>query len=144
MDTASIYKLVDPRDLQPRYVGRTTQALEKRLGDHLALPTNPLAEQWFSELRAAGLRPIIELIELVDWSQADAREEFWIVELAKSFDLLNRRIPRPPMRSLTVRIPPAIMQEVRSVAQESGICVNDAMIALIRAGAAALLEAARP
>jgi hypothetical protein len=57
--TGTVYALVDPRDSAPQYIGATTQILPQRLRGHLGGKAAPKVRAWVTELRTAGLRPLI-------------------------------------------------------------------------------------
>ena len=77
-----IYKLIDPRDNKIRYIGQTTKDLNKRFRGHMndsLLQKKDFKKcKWIRKLVRLGLLPIIELIEEVDISILDDREEYWI------------------------------------------------------------------
>lgn len=79
--TGSIYALIDPRDRSVRYVGQTIVALQKRLSDHLSAPTNSKMRSWLGELKSAGLRPDIILLETASIDRLDERERAWLNEM---------------------------------------------------------------
>lgn len=89
----SIYRLVDPRDRRPRYVGKTENTLYRRLAGHLKQARDGIGpcRGWIGELLALGMRPSIELIETVPPGSAwPAREKYWILEYRRGCpDLLN-------------------------------------------------------
>ncbi len=74
-----IYVLIDPRDGEIRYVGKTVFMLEDRLNKHLRDKHNNYRTRWIQSLVRQGLKPIIKLIETVppdeDWAE---RERYWI------------------------------------------------------------------
>jgi hypothetical protein len=75
-----IYGLVDPRNQELRYVGKTIQPLENRLrlhiGDARKIKRRHVCS-WIKQLMANGLEPEIFEIDRAgdDWSE---REQFWI------------------------------------------------------------------
>lgn len=79
-NTVSIYALLDPRDNAVRYVGKTKMALEYRLASHISScqRANNHRTNWLRKLLRLGLRPIIQLLEVVleeEWQDAERR---WI------------------------------------------------------------------
>jgi GIY-YIG catalytic domain len=76
-----VYKHLDPRDTQVRYIGISKNAF-KRFGQHLAAPedgNNTDKAAWFSDLAQAGLLPILEIIESdLTFREALSREKYWI------------------------------------------------------------------
>lgn len=76
----SIYVLIDPRDNQVRYVGRTTN-LEHRYKQHLVPINGSTLEKknWIQELRQLGLQPLLSVIDSADNRvDASAKETYWI------------------------------------------------------------------
>lgn len=78
---AFIYGLIDPATREVRYVGQTSQGM-KRPTDHsrphvLALRPSHRSN-WIKSLLAAGLRPEIEILEIVAAEDLNQAEEFWI------------------------------------------------------------------
>lgn len=88
-----IYRLVDPRDGAVRYIGKTRSTLNKRLHGHLQETRlrRCACGPWINELKSAGLRPKIELVETVaDGTFWAERECFWIAQYrATGAPLLN-------------------------------------------------------
>lgn len=78
----SIYILCDPREADPvrrvRYVGKTERAPRRRLMDHCRpyeLRKDTHKVRWIKLLLAAGLRPVLEVVEEGDgpWEEAERR-----------------------------------------------------------------------
>lgn len=93
IDLFHIYKLVDPRDNLPFYVGYTYD-MEKRLREHLATAylANSAKEQRILELKSLGLCPTMEEIETVKGTTEEAmqHELYWIYALkAQGISLTN-------------------------------------------------------
>jgi hypothetical protein len=59
--TGTIYALVDPRDGEARYIGKTTKTMAQRLNGHLRSPAGKV-RPWIAELRAIGLEPGITAV----------------------------------------------------------------------------------
>ncbi len=87
MSKAFIYTLADPRDGAVRYVGKTFD-LNQRFGGHTK--ASRLANQfthkanWVKQLKALGLKPVMEPLEEFDADDTAAWEEaerFWIENL---------------------------------------------------------------
>jgi len=77
-----IYVLIDPITNENRYVGFTSEDLEKRLKRHIQLARQPHKDwvhNWIYQLLNKNTKPIISLLEIVeeqdDWQN---REIFWI------------------------------------------------------------------
>lgn len=73
-----IYGLIDPRDGQLRYVGKTVQPLHNRLLRHVSTTcVTTHVYNWILSLKAEGLRPDIFEIDSVTESWEEA-EQHWI------------------------------------------------------------------
>ena len=73
-----IYTLIDPRDNQIRYVGKTDNP-ERRLASHLIEKYKSHRTNWVQGLIARGLKPIMVIIEEVPEGQSwEDRERYWI------------------------------------------------------------------
>ncbi|PZV02225.1 MAG: hypothetical protein DCF32_15275 [Leptolyngbya sp.] len=89
-----IYGLVDPRDGQVRYIGKTSCRLSLRLSRHIAAAKHEVENtyhrlNWIRELLALGLLPEIRELERnpADWTEAEAR---WIQHgRSQGWDLTN-------------------------------------------------------
>ena len=78
-----IYKLLDPKTKEIKYIGKTINSLETRLIGHMTqlILSNPRfseKNEWISSLLKEGYCPIIELIELVNEKQSKEKEKYWI------------------------------------------------------------------
>lgn len=83
--------LIDPRDGDIRYVGKTTNQLHIRLSAHMREVSNCHRVHWLNELKKLGLKPHIAIIEeiigLWPWQES---ERFWIAYLKRNgFNLTN-------------------------------------------------------
>jgi len=79
-----IYKLIDPRTNEIRYVGKTKKSLTKRLYEHLTkrnLTPKTHKNHWIKQLLNEKLKPKIELIEITDQNNWIEREIFHIKKL---------------------------------------------------------------
>lgn len=81
-----IYVLVDPASLEPRYVGKTSRTLQRRLSDHIRdAKKNGKSHRanWIRQVLARGDLPQIEAIECGLWSpdNINLRERYWIANL---------------------------------------------------------------
>jgi len=81
--TGTIYRLVDPRDHETRYIGQTVQPLPTRLSGHYGKSSkSPKVRAWVAELKASGLKPLIEPVsENVPADQLLAAERAEITRL---------------------------------------------------------------
>jgi hypothetical protein len=79
-----IYKLINPINNAPFYVGKTIFSIEGRLKFHLQEKYRGKKGLTISAIREAGLLPIVELIEEIPCANEDQeiealkREEYWI------------------------------------------------------------------
>jgi hypothetical protein len=79
-----IYTLSDPRTGEVRYVGKTAYGLQHRLRQHVNDRSVSHKTNWIRSLKAAEVRPIIEVLEEIVtsdegvWQEAEA---FWIESL---------------------------------------------------------------
>lgn len=85
MKKVKIYKLIDPISNEVRYIGKTEKTLKHRLSMHVTTSIkNKLKthkEAWISGLyQKEGLRPLIELIEEVDFELWQEKEIYWITQ----------------------------------------------------------------
>lgn len=85
MKTAKIYGLVDPRDGEIRYVGRTKQKLYMRRQQHICEARkerirNSRAE-WIRSILKEGLRPLITHLQTVPEDEQVLYEGMWIEKL---------------------------------------------------------------
>ncbi len=94
-NSANIYALVDPRNGQYRYIGRTIDNLDARLKGHLwdrDFDPNGSGRQklaWLIELKKEGFDPKICLLEIVDIRDLEA-EQRWLIKLtAEGANLTN-------------------------------------------------------
>jgi len=75
-----IYVLIDPRDNQIRYVGKTNN-IKTRLTEHCTprnLKNNTYKVNWIRSVLNYNLRPILKVIEQCDESNWQEREIYWI------------------------------------------------------------------
>jgi hypothetical protein len=86
VEVAKIYALLDPRDGEIRYIGRTVKALEVRLLQHLrdkgqrekrAEKRVTYRVYWVQSLKQQGVTPIIRLIQEVPVINMDEAEDYW-------------------------------------------------------------------
>ncbi len=72
-----LYKLVDPRDELPKYIGYTSKdTLEDRLKDHRFEKGNTPKNCWMRKLKSMGIKPKIEHIRYVgeNWQEEEIKE----------------------------------------------------------------------
>lgn len=79
MASVYIYSLIDPRDDEVKYVGKTKD-LAERLKSHLkdAKRSNTPKNAWLLKLRRLGLKPQVEVLEEVAESDWELAERRWI------------------------------------------------------------------
>lgn len=91
METTNIYVLIDPITNMVRYVGKANN-VSQRYRAHLnrARKHQIHKANWIKQLRELGLKPIIEVIDIVPITEWVYWESFWIAQMkAFGFDLLN-------------------------------------------------------
>jgi hypothetical protein len=96
---ALIYGLIDPRNEELRYVGRTTNTLKKRWKEHIrdAKDLRDTAPRfaWIRELLSLGLQPEIFLIEEVTQDDMREAEGAWMAY----FRYIGARLLNVPYRN---------------------------------------------
>lgn len=77
-DTSYIYGLVDPRDNEIKYVGRTIDP-DYRLDTHVRMAdTGKLKTMWLLELKAFNLEPQMKILETVPRADEQNAERRWV------------------------------------------------------------------
>lgn len=72
-----IYKLIDPRNNEVRYIGKTIN-IKRRYKQHLYDKRKSHKSSWVQSLRNEKLKPILELLETCDIDNWKERENYWI------------------------------------------------------------------
>lgn len=94
---ATIYKLLDPITLEPRYVGCTINP-QRRYREHLRaeITRDDALAHWVRGLRLVGLAPIFKVIQEVPTAIAETVESFWIIKYSRpGYQILNTSgVPR--------------------------------------------------
>lgn len=91
MQKTNIYVLIDPRDNKVRYVGKANN-VSQRYKAHLnrARKHQIHKANWIKQLKELGLKPIIEVIDVVPVDEWIYWETYWIGQFkAWGFDLIN-------------------------------------------------------
>jgi hypothetical protein len=84
-----IYILIDPRDGQVRYVGKTNNT-KRRYNHHLIDNVKSYKSSWVKQLRKIELRPTLEVIDEVPIDEWVFWEKYWIAQFrAWGFNLTN-------------------------------------------------------
>lgn len=78
MSVSTIYVLIDPRDNEIRYVGKTNQKLRSRLLKHLRDKNRGHRHNWIAKLQRFGLQPRIEKLQEVPCGCSASAEIYWI------------------------------------------------------------------
>ncbi len=73
----SIYVLIDPRDEEIRYVGKT-KSPKRRLGSHLRDRDDSYRTRWIGKLGRMGMVPRMQVIQEVPASFEAEAEKYWI------------------------------------------------------------------
>lgn len=74
---AYIYRLIDPRTNETRYVGKTNNP-ERRYKEHCKNDNKYPIHTWINKLKLLELQPIMEVIEECDDAIWNEREIFWV------------------------------------------------------------------
>lgn len=90
----NIYTLRDPITNEIRYIGKTSQSLDKRLCSHCTdfnLNRNvSYKNSWIKRLKTQNKRPIIELLDIVNEEDWQFWEKYWISQFKTwGFNLTN-------------------------------------------------------
>jgi hypothetical protein len=91
METTNIYVLIDPITDQVRYVGKANNVLD-RFSNHMnrAKRHTPHKLAWINSLKQKGLKPIVEVVDVVPIDDWQFWEVYWISQFKTwGFDLLN-------------------------------------------------------
>ena len=91
METTNIYVLIDPRNGFVRYVGKANN-VSQRYKAHLNRARNHQIHKknWIELLKKEGLKPIIEVIDIVPINDWIFWEKYWISQfMTWVFDLIN-------------------------------------------------------
>jgi hypothetical protein len=89
---AFIYAFLNPKDLQPFYVGSAIDPV-RRLYSHVMQPTTKASRRVAQQIAETGEYPIIKILERVDHTIRNEREKHWIRQmLAQGIKLLNDKI----------------------------------------------------
>ena len=91
METTNIYILIDPITNMVRYVGKANNVTQ-RYRAHLnrARKHQVHKKNWIEKLKKEGLRPIIEVIDVVPINEWIFWETYWISQFKTwGFDLIN-------------------------------------------------------
>jgi len=91
MKTTNIYTLTDPRSNEIRYVGKANNVTQ-RYKAHLnrARKHQTHKKNWLEQLRQEGLKPVIEVIDVVPMDDWRFWETYWITQMKQwGFNLVN-------------------------------------------------------
>lgn len=94
MEDVKIYVLIDPRNNNIKYVGKTEKKLEQRLYYHIY--DNPKIKnihkkKWIESLINENLKPEIKLIDIVEYDDWKFWEIYWISQfITWGFKLTNK------------------------------------------------------
>lgn len=91
METTNIYTLTDPRTNKIRYVGKANN-VSQRYKAHLnrARKHQIHKKNWIESLKREGLKPIIDVIDIVPINEWIFWETYWISQIKTwGYDLIN-------------------------------------------------------
>lgn len=85
-----IYALVDPRDVEIRYIGQTIRPKE-RLQNHCKEKSKCHRSHWIQQLRSLGLKPQMHIMEELEESDPWKDREIWWIAYgrAEGWNLTN-------------------------------------------------------
>lgn len=86
-----IYTLTDPRNNDIRYIGKTNN-LKNRLKTHIceAKKGNTHKNNWIKSLTTNNIKPIIEILDIIDGDDWGIAEKYWISQFKTwGFNLVN-------------------------------------------------------
>lgn len=86
---SAIYGLCDPITGRIRYVGKANDPVTRLAGHLRETRRRTPVYDWIAALRRAGRTPVLQIIEWCCFRDWEARERFWIAELAPVTRLLN-------------------------------------------------------
>lgn len=87
-----IYVLIDPRNLEVRYVGKTNNPYERmrsHISPHIYMRHNNAKCIWTEELKAVGLEPIMQILCTCKPDESELYEYRYYKLFKDSCDLLN-------------------------------------------------------
>lgn len=87
-----IYVLIDPRNLEIRYVGKTNNPKERmraHISPHIYMRHNNKKCIWIEELRSIGLRPTMQVMTSCPSEKSHIYEHMYFKLFNTVFDLLN-------------------------------------------------------
>ena len=88
--TVCIYKLVDPRDNKPRYIGVTNNPGGRLMLHVKNASSTKLKVEWVNELRNLGMIPKMFIIDQCLESEREQREQYWIkIYQKEGYSLVN-------------------------------------------------------
>lgn len=74
-----IYALIDPESLEIRYIGKTKTDVGRRFLRHLREKRQGTYKRnWIAALERRGLRPLLDLIDVVSEDEGAETEQYWI------------------------------------------------------------------
>jgi hypothetical protein len=86
----NIYKILNPDTLEVKYIGKTTEALNRRLNKHIHNRGKTIMSKWCLKYKLLNKRPIIQLIERITFDKWEEREKYWISYYKnQGYNLLN-------------------------------------------------------
>jgi hypothetical protein len=87
--TTFIYALIDPRDNEIRYIGKTSFP-KQRLQGHMSMQRSKRMKNWIAELRDIGAIPVLSILETCRIDKWEEKEKHWIAHYRSvSNKLLN-------------------------------------------------------
>jgi hypothetical protein len=87
-ETTFIYALMDPRDKRVRYVGKADNP-RRRLHRHLSSRAKCHRTHWLTQLKDAGLKPILNILREVPYAEWTYWEQYFIQLYRETSALTN-------------------------------------------------------
>jgi hypothetical protein len=89
--TVRVYEMIDPRTREVRYVGSTRLTMRARRLAHMAETEKCPKNDWLAELKAAGVTPMMHLLQEVSLKKRYTTEQYWITKrMSEGCRLFNR------------------------------------------------------
>lgn len=121
----SVYALHDPRTGKCRYVGRSASP-SNRLNTHCSRAHSTALRDWVTDLRAAGLKPEMRLLD-------GGTEREWIIRLSPDLNVMSGADDDGgDAVALSIRFPRAIYDRAHAAAGEDDRTLNSYVVRAIR------------
>jgi sugar-specific transcriptional regulator TrmB len=129
-----VYKIIDPRDNLPFYIGQTSRPIDKRFHEHLHDIENQAKSERLAEIYQEGLIPTVEEIESVwgTYIKALERETYWIQHYrSEGINLTNLYVRIDEMKRQTVYMPAGLARWLKVHAAATGSDISSIITDLV-------------